>query len=105
MIHHAVYCQLQSGVDKPGLENLVRTSRSQLLKIPEVLAVRSGRNLDAQSRWQFFFSVEVESREKLRATLENPFYIKLLDRTIQPSIEDSFSLDFELDPCKDLKYS
>lgn len=105
MIHHVVYFQLRPEVDKPAIEELVRTSRSLLLKIPEVLAVRSGRNLDPSSRWQFYFSIEVDSLEKLNITLDDPFYLKLMEKWIRPKIADSFSLDYELDPSKDLKYS
>lgn len=105
MIHHVVYFQLRPGVDPSTLEDLVRTSRSQLLKIAEVLSVRSGRNLDVESPWQFFFSIEVDSLEKLRAAIDNPFYLKLLEKTLQPQTSESFSLDYELDPSKDLKYS
>lgn len=105
MIHHAVYFQLRPEVDKPALEELVRMSRSLLLKIPEVLAVRSGRNLDPGSRWQFYFSIEVDSLEKLKITLADPFHLKLMESWIKPKIADSFSLDYELDPSKNLKYS
>lgn len=105
MIHHVVYFQLRPEVDPPALEDLVRTSRSQLLKIPEVLGVRSGRNIDPESRWQFFFAIEVDSLEKLRATLDNPYYLKLFEKTLLPRTCEKFSLDYELDPSRDLKYS
>jgi Stress responsive A/B Barrel Domain len=105
MIHHAVYFQLRPEVDKPAMEELVRMSRSLLLKIPEVLAVRSGRNLDPSSKWQFYFSIEVDSLEKLRITLDDPFHLKLMEKWMKPNIADSFSLDYELDPSRDLKYS
>jgi hypothetical protein len=105
MIHHVAHFQLVGGADPTTLEELVRTSRSQLLKIPEVLAVKSGRNLDPQSPWQFFFAVEVDSREKLRTLLEDPFYLKLLSQSILPHALAHLTLDFELDPSRDLKYS
>lgn len=105
MIHHVIYFQLQPGVDKPGIEELVRTTRSQLLKIPEVLSVRSGRNIDPESLWQFYFSIEVDTLEKLRATRDNPFYLKLIEKTLAPVTCARLALDYELDPSKDLKYS
>ncbi len=105
MIHHVVYFQLQPEVDKPAMEELVRMSRSLLLKIPEVLAVRSGRNLDPGSQWQFYFSIEVDTLEKLKITLDDPFHLKLMEKWIKPMITNSFSLDYELDPSRDLKYS
>ncbi len=105
MIQHVVYFQLKPEVDAPLLEELVRTSRSLLLKIPEVLTVKSGRNIDATSQWQFYYSLEIESLEKLRFAFDDPFYIKLNEKLIKPHTLNQFSLDFELDPSKNLKYS
>ncbi len=105
MIHHVVYFQLRPGVDAVAIEELVRTSRSLLLKIPEVLAVRSGRNVDPASQWQFFFSIEVDSLEKLRVTLDDPFHLKLMETWLKPRISDSFTMDYELDPSRNLKHS
>ncbi len=105
MIHHVVHFQLKPGLDKAVVEDLVRSSRTLLLKIPEVLAVRSGRNLDPESQWQFFFSIEVDSLEKLRVTLEDAYHLKLLEKVIRPNTCGEFAMDYELDPSKDLKYS
>jgi Stress responsive A/B Barrel Domain len=105
MIHHVVYFQLTPEVSAATLEDLVRTSRSQLLKIPEVLSVRSGRNIELDSKWQFFFAIEVESLEKLKTIQENPYHLKLIEKTIKLHTCDQFVLDFELDPSKNLKYS
>lgn len=105
MIHHVVHFQLSPEVDKTVLEEMVRSSRSMLLRIPEVLSVKSGRNLDPESRWQFFYAIEVDSREKLRTVLNDPFHIKLMERVLKPRTCDQLALDYELDPSKDLKYS
>jgi Stress responsive A/B Barrel Domain len=105
MIHHVVYFQLKPEVDDAMLEELVRGSRSLLLRIPEVLGVRSGRNLDATSQWRFFVAIEVDSLEKLRATLDDPFHLKFIEKLIRPNTLGQFALDFELDPSKDLRYS
>ncbi len=105
MIQHVVYFQLKPEVDAAVLEELVRTSRSLLLKIPEVLSVRSGRNLDAGSQWQFFFSIEVDSLDKLRVTLDDPWYLKLSEKDLKPWTSQQFAMDYELDPSKNLKYS
>ena len=105
MIHHVVLFQLTPETDAETVETMVRSSRSLLLKIPEVLAVRSGRNVDPDSQWQFFFSIEVDSREKLRAVLDDPFHLKLMEKTIKPVTTTSFTMDYELDPSRNLKYS
>lgn len=105
MIHHVVYFQLKPEVDKATMEELVRTSRSLLLKIPEVLTVRSGRNIDVASKWQFYFSIEVDSLEKLRVTLDSAFHLQLMEKWLKPRTSQSFILAYELDPSKDLKHS
>ena len=105
MIHHVVFFQLKPEVDEPKLEEMVRTTRSILLRIPEVLGVKSGRNVDTRSEWQFFLAIEVESLDKLRMTLDDPFHLKFLETVIKPNTAGHFAMDFELDPSKELKYS
>ncbi|BCU77306.1 Dabb family protein [Luteolibacter sp. LG18] len=105
MILHVVFSQLKPEVDDAKVEDMVRTTRSLLLKIPEVLSVKSGRNVDEASEWQFFYDVETESREKLKITLEDPFYLKFMEAVIKPNTVNQFAMDFELDPSKDLRYS
>jgi len=105
MIHHVVFFQLKPDADAETLETLVRTSRSLLLKIPEVLNVRSGRNIDPTSPWPFFIAIEVDSLEKLRITQDNAQHLKLVEKFIKPNTTSHFAMDFELDPSKNLKYS
>ena len=44
---------------------MARSARSQLLKIPEVLAVRSGKRIKPDNEWPYFYSVDIESMDKL----------------------------------------
>jgi len=105
MIHHVVFFQLKPEVDAAVLESLVRNSRSLLLKIPEVLNVRSGRNVDTESQWPFFFAIEVDSLQKLQVALDDPFHLKFVEKFIRPHTLAHLALDFELDPSRALKYS
>lgn len=105
MIFHTAFYRLNPDVNHAAIEDMVRTTRSLLLKIPEVLGVKSGRNLDTGSEWQFFFSIETDSLDKLQITLEDPFYLKFLEMVTKPHTSESFAMNFELDPSKDLKYS
>jgi len=105
MIHHVVFFQLKPDADAETMESLVRNSRSLLLKIPEVLNVRSGRNVDPASPWPFFIAIEVDSLEKLRITQDNANHLKLVEKFIKPNTSSHFAMDFELDPSKNLKYS
>jgi hypothetical protein len=105
MIHDVVYLQLKGKVGKTELEVMVRASRTWLLKIPEVLSVRSGRNLDPESQWQFFYSFEADSLEKLNLVKDDAFHLKFFEIHDKPHTNDRFGMAFELDPSRDLKYS
>ncbi|MBC8125763.1 MAG: Dabb family protein [Gloeobacteraceae cyanobacterium ES-bin-144] len=105
MIHHVAYFQLKPEVNATMIEELVRTSRSMLLRIPEILSVRSGRNLNPDSQWQFFVGIEVNSLDKLSVALDDSFYLKFIEKHIKPNTLAHFAMDFELDPSKELKYS
>lgn len=105
MILHVTYLQLNDKVGKAELEEMVRASRTWLLKIPEVLSVRSGRNLDPESQWQFFYSFEVESLEKLNLVKDDAFHLKFVESHVKPHTNDRFEMVFEMDPSRDLKYS
>ena len=105
MVHHVVYLQLVDEIDGPILEEMVRASRTWLLKIPEVMSVRSGRGLDPDSQWQFFYSFEVDSLEKLGLVKQDAFHLKFLQQFVDPNTVTRFEMNFELDPSRDLKYS
>lgn len=105
MVQHVIYLQLNESLEKGKLEEMVRASRTWLLKIPEVLSVRSGRNLDPDSQWQFYYSFEVESLDKLRMAVSDPNHLKFVQDFIEPNTDNSFVLNFELDPSRELKYS
>ena len=105
MINHIVFFKLKPEIDDHKLEEMIRATRSLLLKIPEVFSVRSGRNLDTDSDWPFFLSVEVETLEKLRIYIEDPVHLKYVETVIKPNTTARFALDFQTDPSKELKYS
>lgn len=105
MIHHIDHYQLRADTSRETIETIVRGSRGMLLKIPEVLNVKSGRNLDPASPWNIFVAYDVESREKLRAAQDDPHHFKYLETLIRPHCAAELSLDFEMDPSRDLKYS
>lgn len=105
MIHHVIYFELNNPEEKEILEEMVRAARTWLLKIPEVMAVRSGRNLDPASRWQFFYSYEVDSMEKLGLVREDAYHLKFIQKFIEPNTHGQLDMVFELDPSRDLKYS
>ncbi|MDA0768116.1 MAG: Dabb family protein [Verrucomicrobia bacterium] len=105
MIAHLAFYKLQPEVDPERLETMVRTTRSLLLKIPEILGVHSGRNTDPNSEWPFFFSIDVSSLAKLEMVKDDPLYLKFLESVIRPNTAGEFAFSFETDPTQDLRYS
>lgn len=105
MIHHIAFFKLKPEVDDQKLEEMIRMTRSMLLKIPEVLNLRSGRNVDTSAEWPFFISVEVETLEKLRIYMDDPIYLKFVETIIKPNTTSHFTMDYQTDPSKELKYS
>lgn len=104
MIHHVVFCKVSAETDAARLEEFTRSSRSLLLKIPEVLSVRSGRNLDTASQWQFFVAIEYESLERKAQAQNHAVFFKFQKEILDPALS-TFTQTFETDPSKDLKYS
>lgn len=104
MIYHVVFCKVSAETDATLLEQLIRSSRSLLLKIPEVLAVRSGRNIDPGSQWQFFVATEYESLDRKAQAEDHPVFFKFQKEIIDPTLA-TFTQTYETDPSKELKYS
>lgn len=105
MIHHLVLFKLAPEVDDATIEWMLRQTRSHLLKIPEVLNVKCGRNLEENAEWPFFLGLDFESTDKLAAYSEHPVHLKFVQEVIQPHTTERKALDFELEPGKDLRYS
>ncbi len=105
MIHHLVLCKLKSDADDEKIEWMMRETRMQLLKIPEVLAIRCGKRIADTQQWPFFLSVEVESTEKLALYTAHPVHIKYRDEVVLPNVTDHVTYDFEMEPGKDVRYS
>ena len=105
MIDRIVFYKLRADVDESRLEQMVRSTRSILLKIPEILSVHSGRNVDPESQWPFFVSFEVESLDKLRMVEEDGLFLRFLRDVVEPNTDAEEAFNFETDPSKDLRYS
>lgn len=105
MIHHLVLFKTSPDVDNDRVEWMMRETRIHLLKIPEVLSVKCGKQVDPTSEWSFFLSVDVESMEKLAIYRDDPIHIKFVEEVIRPFTTARMALDFEMDPAKDIAYS
>ncbi len=106
MIARLSFHVLKEELDPLVLEEMLRSIRAMLLRIPEVLAVRAGRNLEEGASWPFYYSIECESTEKLAMIQDDPIYQKLVNTIVKPLVANkNLVLTYELDPGKDLKYS
>ncbi|MEI8341671.1 MAG: Dabb family protein [Verrucomicrobiota bacterium] len=105
MVHHIVLFVLKPHVTPSKLEEMMMNTRMQLLKIPEVLNIKCGKNIDPQSQWSFFIAVDFESMDKLALYRDDPIHVKFVEETLKPNISERLALDYEMEPGKDVKYS
>ena len=105
MVHHITLCKLQPEVTPTKLEQLMMTTRMSLLKIPEILSVRCGKNIDAKCEWPFFVALDFESMEKLAMTEDDAIYMKFIADVMKPHTTDRLVLNYEMEPGKSVKYS
>jgi hypothetical protein len=105
MVHHVTLYKLQSEVTPAKLEHLMISTRMTLLKIPEILSVKCGKNIDPKSDWPFFIALDFENMEKLAMTQDEAIYMKFVADVIKPHTAAALELKFEMEPGKSVKYS
>lgn len=105
MLHNITLFKLQPQVSPAKLEQLMMTTRMTLLKIPEILSVRCGKNIDPSSEWPFFIALEFESSEKLAMTQDDAIYMKFAADILTSNTSERLTLNYEMEPGKSIKYS
>lgn len=105
MVHHVTLFKLLPEVTAPKLEQIMRNTRMNLLKIPEILSVRCGKNIDPSSEWPFFIALDFESMEKMAVTEDDAIYMKFMADIIKANTAERLTLNYEMEPNKDTKYS
>ena len=105
MVHYIALYKLRSEVSPEKLEEMIRTTRSQLLKIPEVLTIHSGKEIDPDAAWPFFLAIDIESMDKLEMCRDDAVYVKFMEEVIKPNTIAALTLNYETEPGKDVKYS
>jgi hypothetical protein len=105
MVHHVALYKLRPETSEENVEEMIRKTRSLLLKIPEALSVRSGKRISAETAWPFFVSIDFESRAKQAIFKDDPVYLKFLEEVVRPYTTESLTADYEMDPGKNVKYS
>jgi hypothetical protein len=105
MIAHLTLFRLRPDVTPERLEEMMWSTRTMLLKIPEVLALRTGKRIQESDPWDWFVSIETESLDKLIICKDDPHYFKFVQDVIKPTVATQQVLTFEMEPRKDVKYS
>jgi hypothetical protein len=105
MVHHITLFKLQPEVTPAKLEQLMISTRMTLLKIPEVLSVKCGKNIDPKSEWPFFIALDFETMDKLAMTHDEAIYMKFVADVIKPNTAAALTLSYEMEPGKSVKYS
>lgn len=97
--------RLKPDVTGEKIEDLMARTRVQLLRVPEILAVKTGKRVNTSDPWPWFVYLEVESMDKLAIAQDDPNYIKFREEVVRPHVAEQESVAFEMDPRKDVKYS
>lgn len=105
MIAHVCLYKLKPEVTLEKLEEMMSFTRVHLLRVPEALAVRTGKRVSANDPWHWFVFLEVESLDKLVILKDDPHYIKFREEVLKPAVAEECVQSFEMEPRKDVKYS
>ncbi len=105
MVHYIALFKLNPGVTNEKVEEMIRSCRTQLLRISEAHSVRSGKRIDPENEWPFFLSIEFENLDKMKIFQDDPIRIKFEQEVLKPNTRDRQEYLFELEPGKDVKYS
>jgi hypothetical protein len=105
MVHHIILFKLKAEVSPADVEDMMMNTRMMLLKIPEVLSIKCGKRIDPEMPWPFFIAIDFESMDKYAIYREDPIHVKFVEDIIKPNTSDSLTLDFEMDPGKDVRFS
>lgn len=105
MVYHVAFYKLREDISPEKIDEMIRSSRSQLVRVPEVLTVRSGKKITSDCQWPFFVAIDFESMDKKRACEEDPVYIKFLETVIRPNVTEEWISDYELEPGRPIRYS
>ncbi len=105
MVHHIVLFKLKPEVTPARVEEMMMNTRMQLLKIQEVLSIKCGKRIKSEMQWPFFIAIDFESMDKFDIFRDDPIYVKYVEEVVKPNTAEALTLDFEMDPGKDVQFS
>ena len=98
MIAYLSLFQLKPQVTEEKLEQMMSQTRVMLLRVPEVLTVKTGKRVNPADPYPWFVY-------KLAICQDDPHYFKFREEVLKPNISEQESTSFEMEPRKDVKYS
>lgn len=105
MIAYLSLYKLRPEVTEEKLEDMMSRARMALLRVPEVLTVKTGKRVNPNDPFPWFVYLEVESMDKLTICQDDPHYIKFREDVLKPNVAEQEATAFEMEPRKDVKYS
>ena len=105
MIAHVSLFKLKPEITEERLEEMMSLTRVHLLRVPEVLVVRTGKRVKESDPWQWFVAIEVESLDKLAICQDDPHYFKFREEILKPAVAEECVQAYEMEPRKNVKYS
>ncbi len=105
MIAYLCLFKLKPEVTPEKLEEMMAQTRVQLLRVPEVLTVKTGKRVNPSDPFPWFVYLEVESMDKLTICRDDPYYFKFREEVLKPNVSEQEATAFEMEPRKDVKYS
>jgi len=106
MVHHLCLLETNADVADDKLDEIIVQTRIRLLKIPELCNLRVGKRIDtANNSYNYFFSFDVESMDKLEQTKGSAVYTQYQKQIIDAYASRISELDYEMEPGKDIRYS
>ena len=105
MVFEVLLYKLRPEVPPDVVDELMRRARSQLLRIPQVLSVRAGKEIVPFSDWPFVVALEFDTRAKQAIAHDDPVWLKFTHETMRPHVLEQAALQYELEPGRNVKYS
>lgn len=106
MIHHICLLEVKNTVNSEKLENLIVETRIRLLKIPEVNNLRVGKRIDTVNNpYTFFYSFDCDNMDKLSTLQDSAVFTQFQKQILDLFTDRYLTMNYEMEPGKDVKYS
>jgi hypothetical protein len=105
MVHYIALYKLNKEVDLEKIDEMIRSSRSQLFHVQEVHNVRSGKRIGDDNPYPFFIATDFETLDKLEMFRRDPIRIRFEQEVIKPNTTACHEYIYETEPGKNTKYS